>query len=241
MGTVHYRRRRLPARHLLPGTQAAVADFNRDGKPDLAVTQQSNNQVSLLLNNTLPTQYPDGRSFSAAHALNNGRGNMADGVAVGDFNKDGLLDIAVSYLSDNQVQILLNNGSGSSNFNQGGVYTVGSQPYWIVSGDLNGDGYPDLVTANTNVNGPTGSVSVLLNNKNGTFANAVNYTVGNQPYQVAIGDINHDGYPDLAVTNYGGNTVSILMGSKTGTFTVSPNHAADLRESIRRRHWRLRT
>ena len=206
----------------VPGTQAAVADFNRDGKPDLAVTQQSTNQVSLLLNNTLPTQYPDGRSFSAAHALNNGRGNMADGVAVGDFNKDGLLDIAVSYLSDNQVQILLNNGSGSSNFNQGGVYTVGSQPYWIVSGDLNGDGYPDLVTANTNVNGPTGSVSVLLNNKNGTFANAVNYTVGNQPYQVAIGDINHDGYPDLAVTNYSGNTVSILMGSKTGTFTVSP-------------------
>jgi hypothetical protein len=206
----------------VPGTQAAVADFNRDGKPDLAVTQQSTNQVSLLLNNTLPTQYPDGRSYSAAHALNNGRGNMADGVAVGDFNKDGLLDIAASYLSDNQVQILLNNGSGSSNFNQGGVYTVGSQPYWIVSGDLNGDGYPDLVTANTNVNGPTGSVSVLLNNKNGTFANAVNYTVGNQPYQVAIGDINHDGYPDLAVTNYGANTVSILMGSKTGTFTVSP-------------------
>jgi hypothetical protein len=203
-----------------PGTQAAVADFNRDGKPDLVVAQQSSNQVSLLLNNTLPTQYPDGRSFSAATALTTGRGNMADGVAVGDFNKDGLLDIAVSYLSDNHVQILLNNGS--SNFNQGGVYTVGSQPYWIVSGDLNGDGYPDLVTANTNVNGPTGSVSVLLNNKNGTFANAVNYTVGNLPYQVAIGDINHDGYPDLAVTNYGGNTVSILMGSKTGTFTVSP-------------------
>ena len=56
----------------VPGTQAAVADFNRDGKPDLAVTQQGANQVSLLLNNTLPTQYPDGRSFSAAHALNNG-------------------------------------------------------------------------------------------------------------------------------------------------------------------------
>ncbi|MGB6305729.1 MAG: FG-GAP-like repeat-containing protein, partial [Acidobacteriaceae bacterium] len=206
----------------VPGTQAAVADFNRDGKPDLAVTQQGPHQVSLLLNNTLPTQYPDGRSFSAAHTLNSGHGNMADGVAVGDFNKDGLLDIAVSYLSDNHVQILLNNGTGYSNFTQGGVYTVGNQPYWIASGDLNGDGYPDLVTANTNVNGPTGSVSVLLNNKNGTFANAVNYTVGNQPYQVAIGDINHDGYPDLAVTNYGANTVSILMGSKTGTFTVSP-------------------
>jgi hypothetical protein len=204
----------------VPGTQATVADFNRDGKPDLAVTQQTTNQVSLLLNNTLPTQYPDGRSYSAAHALNNGHGNMADGVAVGDFNKDGLLDVAVSYLSDNQVQILLNNGSGPSNFNQGGVYTVGSQPYWIVSGDLNGDGYPDLVTANTNVNGPTGTVSVLLNNKNGTFANAATYTVGKQPYQVAIGDVNGDGHPDLAVTNNGANTVTILFGSASGTFTV---------------------
>ncbi len=115
---------------------------------------------------------------------------------------------------------LLNNGGGYSKFTQGGVYTVGSQPFWIASGDLNGDGYPDLVTANTNVNGPTGTVSVLLNNKNGTFADAATYTVGNQPYQVAIGDINGDGYPDLAVTNYGANTVSILIGSKTGTFTV---------------------
>ena len=61
---------------------------------------------------------------------------------------------------------------------------------------------------------------MLLNNKNGTFAGAVTYTVGNQPYQVAIGDVNGDGHPDLAVTNYGANTVSILFGSKTGTFTV---------------------
>src|SRR5665213_3777198 len=50
---------------------------------------------------------------------------------------------------------------------------------------------------------------------------AVNYPVGKDPYQVAIGDINGDGYPDLAVTNYASNSVSILMGSKTGAFTPS--------------------
>ncbi|MGH9617249.1 MAG: FG-GAP repeat domain-containing protein, partial [Acidobacteriaceae bacterium] len=209
----------------VPGTLAAVADFNQDGKPDLAVTEQKPNQVTLLLNNTLQTQYPDGRSFAAAHALLNGYGNMADGVAVGDFNKDGKLDIAVSYLEDNAVRVLLNNGSGASNFNGAAVYPVGQQPYWVASGDLNGDGYPDIVTANTTVNGANGTVSVLLNNGksgNGTFAAAVNYTVGKQPYQVAIGDVNGDGYPDLAVTNYGANTVTILFGSKTGTFTVQP-------------------
>ncbi len=205
-----------------PGTQAAVADFNRDGKPDIALTQQGANLASVLLNNTLQTQYPDGRSSASANKISNGYGNFADGVAVGDFNKDGNLDIAVSYLQDNTVQVLLNNGANG--FNASTTYAVGNQPYWIASGDLNGDGYPDLVTANTT----DGTVSVLLNNGkggNGTFAAAVPYTVGKQPYQVAIGDVNGDGYPDLAVTNYGANTVSILYGSKTGTFTAQPTLA----------------
>jgi len=213
----------------LPGTHPAVADFNRDGKPDIALTQQGARRVSVLLNNTLPTQYPGGRSFAAAHSLINGYGNFADSVAVGDFNKDGRLDIAVSYLQDNAVRVLLNNGTGASNFNAATLYTVGQQPYWVASADLNGDGYPDLVTANTTLNSKTGTISVLLNNGkagNGTFASAVNYTVGWQPYQVAIGDLNGDGYPDLAVTNNGSNTVSILFGSKTGAFTVQPTTLA---------------
>lgn len=203
-----------------PGLVANVADFNRDGKPDLAITQQNNNQVSLLLNNTLPTAYPDGRSFSSAKAIANGHGNMADSIATGDFNKDGRLDIAVSYLEDNVVSVLTNNGAGG--FNTAVPYAVGQQPYDVVAGDLNGDGYPDLVAVNTSLNSPTGTVSVLLNNRNGTFAAAATYTVGRLPYQVAISDVNGDGYPDLAVTNYGANTVSILYGSKTGTFTTGP-------------------
>lgn len=205
-----------------PGTLAAVADFNRDGKPDLALTQQNTDSVGLLLNNTLPTQYPDGRSYSAASQIAQGNGNMADAVAVGDFNKDGLADIAVSYLEDNAVRVMTNNGFGG--FNTAATYAVGNQPYDVVSADLNGDGYPDLVTANTNPNSATGSVSVLLNNGkggNGTFAAAVNYTVGKDPYRVAVGDLNNDGFPDIAVTNYGSNTVSILLGSKTGAFTLS--------------------
>ena len=204
----------------LPGTQPAVADFNRDGKPDVAVVKQNANMASVLLNNTLPTQYPDGRSFAAYNPVTNGYGNFADSVAVGDFNKDGNLDVAVSYLQDNDVQVLFGTGSGS--FSSAAAYPLGNQPYWIASGDLNGDGYPDLVATNTNVNGTTGTVSVLLNNKNGTFASAASYPVGKQPYQVAIGDVNGDGHPDLAVTNYGANTVTILFGSSTGAFTVQP-------------------
>lgn len=208
----------------LPGTQATVADFNRDGKPDIALTQQGNQYASVMLNNTLPTQYPDGRSFAAYSTLPSGQGNFADSVAVGDFNRDGMLDIAVSYLQDNNVQVLF--GAGNGSFSPSGTYAVGSQPFWIASGDFNGDGYPDLVTTNTNVAGTAGTVSVLLNNKNGTFASAATYTVGKQPYQVAVGDLNGDGHPDLAVTNYGANTVTILLGSASGTFTVQPTTLA---------------
>jgi hypothetical protein len=198
-----------------PGNVSAVFDFNRDGKPDLAIAQQAVNSVVLLANNTLPTQLDNGRSLSTGQPQAIGNGNMADGVATGDFNLDGKLDVAVTYLEDNVVRVLQNNGSGG--FTLSGTYPVGKQPYFVASGDLNGDGFPDLVTANTT----DGTISVLLNAGTGLFKPAATYHVGTLPYQVAIGDVNGDGYPDLAVTNYGASTVSVLYGSKAGTFTLA--------------------
>ncbi|MHB8302203.1 MAG: FG-GAP-like repeat-containing protein [Acidobacteriaceae bacterium] len=206
---------------VIPGPQAAVADFNRDGKPDLAIAEQTSGSVALMLDNLLPTPAQGGRSFAAANTLTEGYGNMADGVAVADFNHDGLLDVAVSYLEDNSVRVLLNNGGGPSNFNPATAYGVGKQPYSVVAGDLNGDGYADLVTVNTT----DGTISVLLNNGskgNGTFGAAATYTVGRLPFNVAIGDLNGDGFPDLAVTNMGANSVSVLFGKGDGTFTPGP-------------------
>lgn len=197
----------------------AVGDFNRDGKPDLAVTEYQGGSVALLINNTLPTPQPGGDSFAAPVAVSGGNGNMADSVAVQDFNRDGKQDVAIAYLEDNTVGILLNQGAGT--FGTATFYPVGHQPYAVTSGDLNGDGYPDLVTANT----ADGTVSVLLNKGTsgaGTFASAVTYSVGHDPFQVAIGDLNGDGIPDLAVANNGDNTISILYGAAGGTFTAGP-------------------
>lgn len=202
----------------VPGSESAVADFNRDGKPDIATLEQVNGDIALLLNNFLPTPQQGGRSFQAPTTLTTGMGNMADSVTVGDFNHDGLQDIAVSYLEDNSVQVLINNGSG---FNTATTYPVGKQPYAVTSADLNGDGYADLVTVNTT----DGTVSVMLNTGktgNGAFGTAHNYPVGRLPFGVAIGDLNGDGIPDLAVTNMGGNSVSILFGQKSGVFAPGP-------------------
>ena len=193
----------------------ATGDSNRDGKPDLYISQSSDASVAVLVNNTLPTPEPGGRSYVAPDTLPNGHGNMADGIAVADFNHDGYPDVAATYMEDNAVRVLT--GQGNGNFNTATVYPVGKQPYWVASGDLNNDGYADLVTANTGDN----TVSVLMNNGggSGTFATAKSYPVGRLPYQVAIGDLNGDGIPDLAVTDYGDNTVSILYGQTGGGFT----------------------
>jgi FG-GAP-like repeat/Bacterial Ig-like domain (group 3) len=192
----------------------AVGDFNRDGKPDLAVTQSSGNSVSLLINNTLPTPVPGGLNFTAPHILDNGHGNMAVSVAVADFNGDGNPDIAAAYFEDNSVRVLL--GRGTTTYNTAATYPVGKQPYWIAAGDLNNDGYPDLVTANTT----DGSISVLMNKADGsgTFNAAQTYKVGTLPFQVAIGDLNGDGIPDIAVANYGDNTVTVVYGPLNAPF-----------------------
>ena len=95
-------------------------------------------------------------------------------------------------------------------------YPVGKQPYSVATGDLNNDGYADLVTANTNDDTDQRADEQRIGS--GTFSAAQSYPVGHLPYQVAIGDLNGDGIADLAVTNYGDNTVSILYGQTGGGF-----------------------
>ena len=187
----------------------ATGDFSRTGKLDLAVTQQTGSSVSVLINSTLPTPVPGGLNFFTPHTLTNGHGNMADGIAVADFNGDGKPDLVASYLGDNSVRVLT--GLGGGNFQTPAVaYAVGKQPISVTVGDLNLDGYADIVTANT----ADDTISVLMNNGagTGTFAAQQTYKVGRDPYQVAIGDLNGDGIPDVAVTNIGDNTVTILYG-----------------------------
>jgi hypothetical protein len=108
-------------------------------------------------------------------------------------------------------------------FNAAIDYPVGPQPHGIAVGDFNGDGKPDLATANFYFNPNT--VSILLNNGDGTFQPAVNYTVPGAPEDVKVGDFNGDGKLDLAVAS-SGNTASILLGNGNGTFQPAVNYPA---------------
>ncbi len=93
-------------------------------------------------------------------------------------------------------------------------YAVGAGPVSIVVADFNGDGKPDIATANRDAS----TVSILINNGDGTFRKHVDYATGNYPLQVVVGDFNNDGKADLAVANDNDQSISILLGNGDGTF-----------------------
>jgi sugar lactone lactonase YvrE len=191
-------------------TWIATGDFNSDGNADLAVVDYQGNAVIILLGNG------DG-TFTAAAASPVSVGSEPYAVVIGDFNGDGKPDMAVTLDSPGLVAVLLGNGDGSFTAASGSPWTVGQDPYQIVTGDFNGDGRLDLATADFGEN----TVMLLLGNGDGTFVPAANspFTVGNNPSSLVAADLNNDGHLDLAVANLNDNTVSILLGDGIGDLT----------------------
>jgi hypothetical protein len=245
----------------------AVGDFNGDGKLDLVVAGDSGdypNQVgtvSVFLGNgdgTLQTA----QSFAA--------GTNFDSLAVGDFNQDGLLDLAVQISGpapDYQGSVSIWLGKGDGTFQEGQTYAVGSFSGYVAGGDFNGDGILDLaVGGNSSPSDGHGDVNVLLGKGDGTFQDAQRYAAGLSPIflavadfngdgrldivtggsillgngdgtfqgaltfapggSLAIGDLNRDGIRDLAVVNFDLNAVSILLGNGDGTFQGTLHYSA---------------
>jgi hypothetical protein len=151
-------------------------------------------------------------------------GTGAISIAIGDFNGDGISDVAVVNESDNTVSILL--GKPDSTFAPQVTYATGLGPLAIVTGDFNGDGNLDLAVTNgdcvpTKYSGldcSVKTVSILLGNGDGTFGPHIDYATGTQPSSLATGDFNGDGKLDLAIANTQDNTVSVLLGNGDGTF-----------------------
>ena len=121
------------------------------------------------------------------------------GVAMGDFNGDGVRDLVVADISSNAVSVLLGNGDGT--FRAPLTFATGTEPMSVAVADFNGDGAQDFVVTNAGSN----SVSVWLGNGDGTFRPPLTFTTGRYPASVAVADFNRDGVPDLAVVTGGGS------------------------------------
>jgi hypothetical protein len=194
------------------GVQINRGDFNRDGIPDLIMGNNSGSggsAISVYLGNG------DG-TFRAP--LDSGAGTAAWDIAVGDFNGDGLLDVAIGgYVNSSQgvLQIMLGNGDGT--FRTGQTINVSNIPRAITTGDFDNDGKTDIAFA-------LDQVYLYKGAGDGTFTASGSVKVGNQPLlqQVRVGDFNGDGKTDVAVSDEFG--VYVMWG--TGPFTFVTKQVA---------------
>ena len=197
----------------------ATGDFNGDGKPDLAIANEYTNDfrgggsITILLNHGSGGFQTAGSPIGVAFS--------PETIVTGDFNNDGILDLA---LSDNgltsdagQLSIFLGDGKGGFLQAPGFPFAVGPGPFSMAVADFNHDGNQDLAIALNRAN----QVQVLMGNGQASFI-ASTFPTGAGPRAVIAGDFNGDGNPDLAVANFAGNNVTVLLGDGTGNFAAAP-------------------
>jgi len=193
-----------------------AADFNRDGKPDLAVAYRGSTSpgaVDIFLNNG------DG---TFANRVKYTVGATPTSMATLDVNHDCILDLVVadeaaSSAASGAVFVLPGKGDGT--FTTAGSYPAGKNPLSVTIGDFNGDGNPDLaVTAADN------TVTILLGAGNGAFSRGSSFQTGTSPQYIAAGDLNHDGELDLVVANERDQTVSAFLGDGKGGFQLASTY-----------------
>ncbi|HKD01953.1 MAG TPA: VCBS repeat-containing protein [Terriglobales bacterium] len=188
--------------------QLVAADLNNDGSPDLAFSITcsdstcNHGEVGVLLNNQDGTFQP---------AVGYGAGVVPDGIAAGDLNHDGNIDIVATnsnFASVSTVSVFLGNGDGT--LAPAVNYMVEKGPASVAIADLDGDGNPDLAVANAASN----SVSLLRGNGDGTFQGARGFGVGLEPISVLASDLNGDGKPDLVFSLLYAAHISVFLNSR---------------------------
>ncbi len=157
---------------------------------------------------------------------------LAQSDGQSDLNHDDLIDF---HIPAGSVYLEVATQSGTGNYTLTTVLTASNTPFQpiplvstptsIVAGDFAGDGRTDLAVATYSYDSP-GTVSVLMNNGDGTFQPAVQYAVGSGPTSLVTGDFTGNGHLDLAIENSEDGTISVLLGNGDGTFQPQITFAA---------------
>ena len=208
------------------------ADIDGDGKTDLVVVNQTASSFSVF-RNTSTTGTIDGSTYAAKVDFTTG--TTPAGLAIADYDRNGVVDVAVTNSATDNVSVFRNTSTvGAISFAAKVDYATGTQPNIMIGSDMDEDGKVDMVTAN-NV---SGDISVFRNTSTSgaidasSFAAKVDFTAGTQPREVAVGDIDGDDQPDIVVGNASTNNISVFRntsvpgGITTSSFAAKVDFAA---------------
>ncbi len=207
------------------GTNAtfiSVADLDNDGKQDLIVANQGENSISILKNISISGNVLFNSPVKITTPL------TPIGIGIGDFDRNGWLDIVTANHGNNTVSIFTNKGVFNSltgsNFNTGFTLTTGLNPITLDVADLDGDNKMDIAVGNYG----SKTVSVFKNNyatgflNSNSFSSKIDFNAGNSPGYLKLGDMDGDSKLDIVVLAEGANSVGILRNTSTsGVISLS--------------------